>query len=77
MVPGLNINTNNGSGVSSSRIVLRGEASLNIDKNQPLIVVDGVVVSNNLDGFAGTGPRIAGTFRLIMVTDLPILIPTI
>jgi TonB-dependent SusC/RagA subfamily outer membrane receptor len=57
MVPGLNISTANGSGVSSSRIVLRGEASLNIDKNQPLIVVDGVVVSNNLDAFAGTGPE--------------------
>jgi len=53
MVPGLNVNTGNGSGVSSSRIVLRGEASLNIDKNQPLIVVDGVVVSNNLDGVGG------------------------
>ncbi|HZG23970.1 MAG TPA: SusC/RagA family TonB-linked outer membrane protein, partial [Chitinophagaceae bacterium] len=49
----LNVNTGNGSGVSSSRIVLRGEASLNIDKNQPLIVVDGVVVSNNLDGVGG------------------------
>ncbi|MEJ7740242.1 MAG: SusC/RagA family TonB-linked outer membrane protein [Chitinophagaceae bacterium] len=53
MVPGLNINTGNGSGVSSSRIVLRGEASLNLNKNQPLIVVDGVVVSNNLDGVGG------------------------
>ncbi|MEM9932610.1 MAG: SusC/RagA family TonB-linked outer membrane protein [Bacteroidota bacterium] len=52
-VPGLAISTNNGSGVSSSRIVLRGEASLNINKNQPLIVVDGVVVSNNLDGIGG------------------------
>ncbi|MEM0939783.1 MAG: SusC/RagA family TonB-linked outer membrane protein [Bacteroidota bacterium] len=53
-IPGLSITTGNGSGVSSSRIVLRGEASLNIDRNQPLIVLDGVVVSNNLDGIAGT-----------------------
>lgn len=52
-VPGLNIVTGNGSGVSSSRIVLRGEASLNINNNQPLIIVDGVVVSNNLDGIGG------------------------
>ena len=48
-VPGLNIGTNSSSGVSSSRITLRGESSLNINKNQPLIVLDGVVISNNLD----------------------------
>lgn len=52
-VPGLSITSGNGSGVSSSRIVLRGESSLNINKNQPLIIVDGVVVSNNLDGIGG------------------------
>ena len=52
-VPGLNIGTNSSSGVASSRIVLRGETSLNINRNQPLIVVDGVVVSNNLDGVGG------------------------
>ncbi|MEM1214323.1 MAG: SusC/RagA family TonB-linked outer membrane protein [Bacteroidota bacterium] len=52
-VPGLQISTGNGSGVSSSRIVLRGEASLNINKNEPLIIVDGVVISNNLDGIGG------------------------
>ena len=48
-VPGLSIGTNSSSGVSSSRITLRGESSLNITKNQPLIVLDGVVISNNLD----------------------------
>ncbi|GAB2557365.1 SusC/RagA family TonB-linked outer membrane protein [Spirosoma areae] len=48
-VPGLSIGTNSSSGVSSSRIVLRGESSLNIIKNQPLVVLDGVVISNNLD----------------------------
>lgn len=48
-VPGLSIGTNTSSGVSSSRIVLRGESSLNILKNQPLVVLDGVVISNNLD----------------------------
>ena len=31
---------------SSSRIVLRGENSLNLDKNQALIVIDGVPVTN-------------------------------
>ncbi len=48
-VPGLTIGTNSSSGVSSSRITLRGESSLNISKNQPLIILDGVVISNNLD----------------------------
>ena len=53
-IPGLSITTGNGSGVSSSRIILRGESSLNFDRNQPLIIVDGVVVSNNLDGIQRT-----------------------
>ncbi len=59
-VAGLSIVSNSGSAVSSSRIVLRGEASLNINKNQPLIVVDGVVVSNNLDGAEIASKRLWG-----------------
>jgi ferric enterobactin receptor len=50
-VPGLQITPLSSGGlVSSSRIVLRGETSLNFNKNQPLIIVDGVPVSNNFDG---------------------------
>ena len=49
-VAGLDITTNNGSGVSSSRVILRGESSLNIDKNQPLIVIDGALISNTYIG---------------------------
>ena len=49
-VSGLSVSTNNGSGVSSSRVVLRGETSLNPNKNQPLIVVDGALISNNYIG---------------------------
>lgn len=46
-VAGVNV-TNGASGVgSSSRIVIRGESSLNGD-NQPLFVVDGVPINNNL-----------------------------
>jgi len=52
-VAGLSVTTSNGSGVSSSRIVLRGETSLNPDKNQPLIVVDGVIISNKYIGIGG------------------------
>lgn len=49
-VPGLAITTNNGSGVQSSRIILRGESSLNINRNQPLLVVDGALISNEYIG---------------------------
>ena len=61
-VAGLSIITNNGSAVSSSRIVLRGESSLNPDKNQPLIVFDGVLISNKYIGI-GSSP---------VSSDLPI-----
>ena len=54
-VAGLNIVTNNGSAVASSRIVLRGESSLNPNKNQPLLVVDGVLISNEYIGI-GSNP---------------------
>ncbi|MFN4763759.1 SusC/RagA family TonB-linked outer membrane protein [Gillisia sp. Q332] len=54
-VSGLSVRTNNGSAVSSSRIVLRGETSLNPNKNQPLIVIDGVLISNTYIGI-GSNP---------------------
>ena len=43
---------NNGLG-SSSRIVIRGENSLNINNNSPLIVVDGSPINNNIYGTGG------------------------
>lgn len=43
---------NNGLG-SSSRIVIRGENSLNINSNSPLIVVDGSPINNNVYGTGG------------------------
>tara|TARA_Y100000385_G_C13108988_1_gene650759 strand:+ start:1457 stop:4627 length:3171 start_codon:yes stop_codon:yes gene_type:complete len=54
-VAGLSILTASGSAVSSSRIVLRGESSLDINKNQPLIVIDGVLISNRYIGI-GSNP---------------------
>ncbi|RED93215.1 SusC/RagA family TonB-linked outer membrane protein [Marinoscillum furvescens] len=48
-VPGLQLTRSSGV-MGSSRIVLRGEASLNLDKNQALIVVDGVPVTNQQNG---------------------------
>ena len=50
-VPGLQLTRSTGP-LGSSRIVLRGEASLNLDNNRALIVIDGVPVTNdqNSDG---------------------------
>lgn len=53
-VAGLSVTTSTGSAVSSSRIVLRGESSLNLDKNQPLIVYDGALISNKYIGIGGS-----------------------
>lgn len=48
--------TNSSSGIGgSSRVVIRGESSLNINANQPLFVVDGVPISNNIVGSSGRG----------------------
>lgn len=47
--------TNSSSGVGgSSRVTIRGESSLNINANQPLFVVDGVPISNNIVGSSGS-----------------------
>lgn len=44
----------NPSGVGgSARVTIRGERSLNLGKNQPLFVVDGVPVSNEFTGSSG------------------------
>lgn len=48
--------TNASSGIGgSSRVTIRGESSLNINANQPLFVVDGVPISNNIVGSSGSG----------------------
>lgn len=48
--------TNSSSGIGgSSRVTIRGESSLNINANQPLFVVDGVPISNNIVGSSGSG----------------------
>lgn len=44
----------NPSGIgSSARVTIRGERSLNINRNQPLFVVDGVPISNEFRGSSG------------------------
>ena len=48
--------TNSSSGIGgSTRVTIRGESSLNINANQPLFVVDGVPISNNIIGSSGSG----------------------
>lgn len=48
--------TNSSSGIGgSTRVTIRGESSLNINANQPLFVVDGVPISNNIVGSSGSG----------------------
>lgn len=55
-VAGLNIISGTGVG-SSARITIRGETSLNYQKNQPLIIVDGVPVGNDpVQNGGGTVP---------------------
>lgn len=38
---------------SSARIIIRGERSLDLNKNQPIFVVDGVPISNEFNGSSG------------------------
>ena len=52
-VAGLTV-TNAGNGLTSSaRVVIRGESSLNLDANGPLVVVDGIPINNSLYGVGG------------------------
>ncbi len=52
-VAGLTI-VGNPSGIgASARVTIRGERSLNLNKNQPLFVVDGVPISNEFTGSTG------------------------
>ena len=52
-VAGLEVNTSNNGLASSSRIVIRGENSLNINGNAPLIVIDGTPINNDVYGVGG------------------------
>lgn len=52
-VAGLEVNTSNNGLASSSRIVIRGENSLDINGNSPLIVVDGTPINNDIYGIGG------------------------
>jgi len=53
-VPGMQVNTAASGPGGSSRIVLRGEASLSLNNNEALIVVDGVPINNTMTGNGGS-----------------------
>ena len=56
-VAGLQI-TNSPSGLGgSARVSIRGDASLNIDGNSPLFVIDGTPISNEIVGSNGSGTQ--------------------
>lgn len=48
------VNSNSGIG-GSARVSIRGERSVDLNKNQPLYVIDGVPVSNAIAGGSGRG----------------------
>ncbi|GAB3415714.1 SusC/RagA family TonB-linked outer membrane protein [Niabella aquatica] len=47
-VPGLSIGTSDGGLFGNSKIQLRGVASLNSNNNQPIFVIDGVILENSI-----------------------------
>lgn len=52
-VAGLQV-TGSGNGITSStRVIIRGESSLNLNSNEPLFVLDGVPVNNRIFGVGG------------------------
>ncbi|MEQ9442194.1 MAG: SusC/RagA family TonB-linked outer membrane protein [Cyclobacteriaceae bacterium] len=56
-VAGVNVTNGSGSIGGSSRIVIRGETSLTGD-NQPLFVVDGIPITNSINGSSQSGQDI-------------------
>jgi TonB-linked SusC/RagA family outer membrane protein len=70
-VAGVNVISGNGVG-SSGRITIRGESSLNYFKNQPLIIVDGVPVSNDpvLNTGGGLSPDYGSTLDELNPADI-------
>lgn len=70
-VAGVNIISGNGVG-SSARITIRGESSLNYFKNQPLVVIDGVPVSNDpvMNTGGGTSPDYGSSLDELNPADI-------
>ncbi len=54
-VAGVQITNGSSTLGGSTRVTIRGESSLNINANQPLFIVDGIPISNNIVGSSGRG----------------------
>ncbi|RYY60704.1 MAG: SusC/RagA family TonB-linked outer membrane protein [Chitinophagaceae bacterium] len=54
-VAGVTVVGGPGSIGGSARVSIRGERSVDINKNQPLYVIDGVPISNSISGTSGSG----------------------
>ncbi|MEL6274790.1 MAG: SusC/RagA family TonB-linked outer membrane protein, partial [Bacteroidota bacterium] len=67
-LPGVTINSNSGTLGSQTSIRVRGIGSINSD-NQPLYVVDGVIMEANIEGFQLGGP---GTNPLVNINPADI-----
>ncbi|WP_062060862.1 SusC/RagA family TonB-linked outer membrane protein [Aquimarina longa] len=52
-IPGLQITGASNGLASSTRVIIRGENSLNLDSNEPLFILDGVPVNNRAFGIGG------------------------
>ena len=69
-VAGVNIISGAGVG-SSARITIRGESSLNYQKNQPLIIIDGIPVGNDpVQNGGGTVPDFGSSIDEINPADI-------
>ncbi|MHA4810046.1 SusC/RagA family TonB-linked outer membrane protein [Flavitalea flava] len=69
-VAGVNIISGAGVG-SSARITIRGESSLNYQKNQPLVVIDGVPVGNDpVQNNGGTVPDFGSSIGELNPADI-------
>jgi len=69
-VAGVNVISGTGVG-SSARITIRGESSLNYQKNQPLVVIDGVPVGNDpVQNNGGTAPDFGNSISELNPADI-------
>ena len=69
-VAGVNIISGNNVG-SSARITIRGESSLNYFKNQPLVIIDGVPVSNDpVSNPGGSSPDFGSSLDELNPADI-------
>jgi len=58
-VAGVQVTSTSGTPGASSRIIIRGQKSINLS-SQPLIVLDGQIIDNSINNNAGSGTNVGG-----------------